>query len=602
VAEILPAAKQSAPQIQATNSDTNENALILAIIAKETGFRPDPINDHGPIQLIAWVKNYYQYFDDGALKYAGDQIDNRYDRAMQYDQVGRLGAAQTGTEARGGTTADGPFNQTYQYDAFNHTTARTSSQWSTTFTDSGTYQNERHNGWSYDTDGNVTNNSDVQFIYDAAGQPAQTVNVQGGSISGNSFDGDGRRIKSAFQLNQSYAATTKYYLRATPLGSKVVADILSSGEKVQGYVYSGGELMAVQRLPVTGDVSNYVVWQHEEPSGSVRASDPTGNPNWITDLNSAELDATGADMKTEDPGNELLSGPDENNPDFPATGNPTRLSGGCTFNGMPIADCGFLLRESFFDHFSLVEVAAKASTRIVGYRYRRVPSPNVTVTIEDAEDDSPDFVRVNHTEEKTPIYAQSWNFSSLLTLSQPQNPSPGSFQDCFHRSGLATTHVKGQYADVTQFAQDAANLLLDIHNAEGGSSSLLAVTLMNENTTFDLKLGPNTNRSKNTERWDVGPFQINQHYTNIAIKKGAVSMDGLDYGGVYGMKIKANEQFYGDPLQNGQMAARILGSNSGTDRNKAMMYTAQPSRAVRGQSYDSFAPLFDWFFNNCYRR
>ena len=136
------------------------------------------------------------------------------------------------------------------YDAFGNTTARFSRQWNTNFTDSGTYQNERHNDWSYDADGNVTSNSDVQFTYDAAGEATQTVNVLGGSISANGFDGGGRRIKSAFQLNSSSAATTKYYLRATPLGGKVIADILSSGEKAQGYVYAGNELMAVQKLPV----------------------------------------------------------------------------------------------------------------------------------------------------------------------------------------------------------------------------------------------------------------------------------------------------------------------------------------------------------------
>jgi len=111
---------------------------------------------------------------------------------------------------------------------------------------------------------------------------------------------------------------------------------------------------------------------------------------------------------------------------------------------------------------------------------------------------------------------------NVFLCREPQNPAAGSFLDCFHSSGLATTHVKG-HGDARLFTQEAANLLLDIHNAEGTSLSLLAVTLMNENTTFDLKLGPNTNRSKNTEWWDVGPFGVNQHYTNIAIKKGAES-------------------------------------------------------------------------------
>jgi YD repeat-containing protein len=314
-------------------------------------------------QIPSVLNKTYQYFDDDSLKSASDLLDHRYDRAMQYDPIGRLAVAQTGTEARGGSTPDGPFNQTYQYDAFGHTIARTSRQWTNIFTDSGnSYHDERHNGWSYDADGNVTNNADVQFTYNAAGLPTQTVNVLGGSISANTFDGDGQRIKSAFQLNSSYAATTRFYLRATPLGGKVVAEILSSGEKVQGYVYAGNELMAVQKLPVVGDSANYVVWRHEEPSGSVRATDEGGGQNWAAELNSAELDATGVNMGKEDTGSDPLNTlRDENNPDFHAMGNPSRLSGGCTFNGMPIADCGFLMKSSSFDKFNLVSAAADAS-------------------------------------------------------------------------------------------------------------------------------------------------------------------------------------------------------------------------------------------------
>jgi hypothetical protein len=53
-----PSGKAVGAANQATSNDTNDSALILAIIAKETGFRPDPVNDHGPMQLTAWVKNY----------------------------------------------------------------------------------------------------------------------------------------------------------------------------------------------------------------------------------------------------------------------------------------------------------------------------------------------------------------------------------------------------------------------------------------------------------------------------------------------------------------------------------------------------------------
>jgi hypothetical protein len=145
-------------------------------------------------------------------------------------------------------------------------------------------------------------------------------------------------------------------------------------------------------------------------------------------------------------------------------------------------------------------------------------------------------------------------------------------------------------------------LLLDIHNAEGTSLSLLAVTLMNENTTFNLMLNPNTNGSSDTEWWDVGPFQINQHYTNNAIEKGVVKNEGgidsfLAYWDLYGPVVKEGQPFMGSPLANGRMAARRLQSAGSNDRQRAINYA---QREGRGNSYDSFAPLFDRFFD-CYK-
>jgi hypothetical protein len=182
----------------------------------------------------------------------------------------------------------------------------------------------------------------------------------------------------------------------------------------------------------------------------------------------------------------------------------------------------------------------------------------------------------------------------------PQKPAEGSFWDCFHGSGLAKTHIKGQYAEGKLFNKAAADLLLSINNAEGASLPLLAVTLMNENTTFNLMLKPNTNGSSKTEWWDVGPFQINQHYTNKAIANGEVKNEGnsfLAYWDMFGPVVKEDEPFTGSPLANGQMAARRLQASGSNDRQRAINYA---QRAGRGASYDSFAPLFDKFFN-CYK-
>lgn len=119
---------------------------------------------------------------------------------------------------------------------------------------------------------------------------------------------------------------------------------------------------------------------------------------------------------------------------------------------------------------------------------------------------------------------------------------------------------------------------------------------MNENTHFDLYLGPNT-KFKDSSWWDVGPFQLNQHYVLNAVNNGRVSTKDLDPKQVWGMYIDPHGAFQGDPEANGRMAARYLDMGGGTDRQKAIRYFG-PSR---GASYDSFAPLFNSFFVDCYR-
>jgi hypothetical protein len=60
-----------------------------------------------------------------------------------------------------------------------------------------------------------------------------------------------------------------------------------------------------------------------------------------------------------------------------------------------------------------------------------------------------------------------------------------------------------------RFTKDAADLLLKVQNSEPQSClALLSVTLMNEDTTFNLFLKPDTNQNKNgvdapRDWWDV---------------------------------------------------------------------------------------------------
>jgi YD repeat-containing protein len=88
------------------------------------------------------MKTQYQYYDDGALKYADDLLDNRFDRAYGYDQTARLKEGYSGSEASdfvnqtsSGTTT-GPYRQSFSYDVWSSFTSRTGRFWSrsTTFT------------------------------------------------------------------------------------------------------------------------------------------------------------------------------------------------------------------------------------------------------------------------------------------------------------------------------------------------------------------------------------------------------------------------------------------------------------------------------------
>ena len=70
------------------------------------------------------MKAQYQYYDDGALKYADDLLDNRFDRAYGYEQTTRLKEDYSGSEASdfvnqtsSGTTT-GPYRQSFSYDIF----------------------------------------------------------------------------------------------------------------------------------------------------------------------------------------------------------------------------------------------------------------------------------------------------------------------------------------------------------------------------------------------------------------------------------------------------------------------------------------------------
>jgi YD repeat-containing protein len=106
--------------------------------------------------FIGGFGSEFEYWADGRIKFASNMVNPGFDRSYSYDQVGRLTEAKTGSEARGGSAADGPYKQSYQYDVWDNLLRRTNRYWSQSedlYT--AGYVNDRNVEWQYDEAGNV---------------------------------------------------------------------------------------------------------------------------------------------------------------------------------------------------------------------------------------------------------------------------------------------------------------------------------------------------------------------------------------------------------------------------------------------------------------
>jgi YD repeat-containing protein len=231
----------------------------------------------------------FAYYGDGKLQKITDSNNPVFDRAFVYDHVGRLQEARTGSEARGGTTADGPFKQTYSYDVWENTTSLTNRVWTETpVTHAASFTNNRKASWTYDNEGNLLSNADASFSYDAAGHQNQfTANVFIGGWPTSypvqsvlevtqTFDGNSTPVKKTTvnrwedfvggEYRIQEATESVYYLRSTALGGQVVAELDATGHKQRGYVFAGGMRLATQHVWNSG---SEVAWVSMSPaSGS----------------------------------------------------------------------------------------------------------------------------------------------------------------------------------------------------------------------------------------------------------------------------------------------------------------------------------------------
>jgi YD repeat-containing protein len=222
------------------------------------------------------MKVQYQYYPDGAPKFAQNLVNSRFDRAWTYDHVGRLSDAYTGQEADNYAGVNvpspqtGPYRHTHQYDAWDNLTSRTGRYWSQTSDFTTTYNgHNQRQGWTYDAAGNLLNDRANQYTYDAAGR-----NVSSGGVT-QAFDGLGQVIKNT-DLNNNVT----YYLHSTPLGGGVLTELYGTpgssvpvGIKIRGYVYAGGVVIAKQVKSEDDYTNSSVEWKHQDPlTGSLATS------------------------------------------------------------------------------------------------------------------------------------------------------------------------------------------------------------------------------------------------------------------------------------------------------------------------------------------
>jgi YD repeat-containing protein len=284
----------------------------------------------------------FDYYADGKIQKVTDSQNPIFDRAFDYDHIGRLQEARTGSEARGGSTPDGPFKQTYTYDVWENTIARSYRIWSGSMqSDSATFTNNKRQYWFYDADGNLGADSEANYGYDAAGRQTHFVaNVYVGGwptphpqesameIS-QTFDGNSTPVKKTTITRSEYYygedvqiqedTTHVYYLRSSVLG-KIIAELDQTGYKRLGYVFAGGMQIATQHVWNPGygyDVS------------LTTTSPATGSEYMVggSYLGRKELDPLGADV-TDPPAPGLISEPVFYNPKFADM--PIQIEGGPT--------------------------------------------------------------------------------------------------------------------------------------------------------------------------------------------------------------------------------------------------------------------------------
>ena len=256
------------------------------------------------------MKTVHEYFADGRLKFTYNQadLDNTFDRAWDWDHVGRLKAAYTATQARvfagkeapGGIELGGPYQQTYQYDTWGNMTSRTGSLWSQgdpLLSISYTPTTGRNPNWGYDAAGHLTQDTNLKYLYDAVGYNWQTQKLDGTPQILQRRDGDGNVVD--FHSLYSPSGVYLHYLYSTVLGGRLLTVITPDGNKNSEHIYLGGvHIGTLYDYTLSSNPPEKVVyWDHQDP---VIGTDGRSNNQGVY-TKEAELDSAGVNVGLDDP-------------------------------------------------------------------------------------------------------------------------------------------------------------------------------------------------------------------------------------------------------------------------------------------------------------
>lgn len=294
------------------------------------------------------MNSTFKYYPDGRLKSADEQQDD-FDRAFDYDQLGRVSEAYTGQEARdflNGVPSqgpqNGPYRQSYRYDPWGNLSHRTSRYWSTGSPDfDANYQasTNRNPLWRYDAMGNVAKDDVFFHEYNGAVQPARMTEVANGPIVELYYDGDGLVTRSVERdrFVQTRLYRDDYSLHSSALGGETILEVDPLGRLIKRFVYADGEVVAREQgsdYPMGYPINDFLFFEHREPVTGRRRGTRQGT--FPAHESNIEPDVTGINVGLFDPA--TLQTQDPVDPGAPTL--DPEMPSACTVNGIQF-DCAY---------------------------------------------------------------------------------------------------------------------------------------------------------------------------------------------------------------------------------------------------------------------